>query len=61
VQDAIYKNLFAELIKNKLPLLRRVAVNIVNSPVDADDVVQNAFLLDIIPGKWYINLVNITC
>ena len=44
MQDTIYKNLFAELIKNKLPLLRRVAVNIVNSPADADDVVQNALL-----------------
>ena len=42
--DTIYKNLFAELIKNKLPLLRQVAVNIVNSPADADDVVQNALL-----------------
>ena len=40
----MYKNIFAELIKNKLPLLRRVAVNIVNSPADADDVVQNALL-----------------
>ena len=44
MQDTIYKNLFAELIKNKLPLLRQVAVNIVNSPADADDVVQNALL-----------------
>jgi len=44
VQDTIYKNLFAELIKNKLPLLRRVAVNIVNLASDADDVVQNALL-----------------
>ena len=44
MQDTIYKNLFAELIKNKLPLLRRVAVNIVNFPADADDVVQNALL-----------------
>ncbi len=44
MHDTIYKDIFAELIKNKLPLLRRVAVNIVNSPADADDVVQNALL-----------------
>ena len=44
MQDTIHKDIFAELIKTKLPLLRRVAVNIVNSPADADDVVQNALL-----------------
>ena len=42
--DNVYRNIFAELIKNKLPLFRSVAVNIVNSPADADDVVQNALL-----------------
>ena len=44
MQDTIYKNLFAELIRNKLPLLRSIAGKIVNSPTDADDVVQNALL-----------------
>ena len=44
VQDTIYRNIFAELIRTKLPLFRSVAVKIVNSPADADDVVQNALL-----------------
>lgn len=44
MQDTIYKNLFADLIRNKLPLFRSVAGKIVNSPSDADDVVQNALL-----------------
>ena len=44
MQDTIYKNLFAELIRNKLLLLRSIAGKIVNSPTDADDVVQNALL-----------------
>ena len=44
MQDTIYKNLFADLIRNKLPLLRSVSGKIVNSPTDADDAVQNALL-----------------
>ena len=44
VQDILYRNLFAELIRTRLPLFRSVAVRIVNSPDDADDVVQNALL-----------------
>ncbi len=44
MQDTIYRNIFAELIRTRLPLFRSVAVRIVNSPADADDVVQNALL-----------------
>ena len=44
MQDAIYKNIFAELIRTRLSLFRSVAVKIVNSSADADDVVQNALL-----------------
>ena len=44
MQDTFYRNIFAELIRNKLPLLRSIAGKIVNSPADADDVVQNALL-----------------
>ena len=44
MQDTFYRNIFAELIRNKLPLLRSIAGKIVNSPADVDDVVQNALL-----------------
>ena len=44
MQDTIYRNIFTELIRTRLPLFRSVAVKIVNSPADADDVVQNALL-----------------
>ena len=40
----IYRNIFAQLIRTKLSLFRSVAVKIVNSSADADDVVQNALL-----------------
>ena len=42
--DNIYRNIFAQLIRTKLSLFRSVAVKIVNSSADADDVVQNALL-----------------
>lgn len=44
MQDTIYRNIFAELIRTRLPLFRSVAVKIVNSPGDTGDVVQNALL-----------------
>lgn len=43
-RDEHYRNVFAELIREKLGLFRSIAARIVNTAADADDVVQTALL-----------------
>lgn len=43
-RDGQFETLFADLIRNRLGLYRAISVGIVNSPADADDVVQAALV-----------------
>ncbi|MDD4818517.1 MAG: sigma-70 family RNA polymerase sigma factor [Victivallaceae bacterium] len=44
IPETQFKTVFSDMVREKLPLYRSIAIGIVNSRADADDAVQSALL-----------------